>query len=139
MNDHQLSLCPTGWHPQHLTKMAQADRHIAGLSWLAIDTALTRHLQVLAHATAANEFLDANLGHMLVGACQSLTKTATARDHLEQTWIRMAVAYVLDTNDCAPDLTALGGLDDDADVVLALLDALGAADSAGPIRKHLHR
>lgn len=139
MNDHQLTLWPKGWQPGHLTKMALADRHVAGLSWSAIDMALTRHLQVLAHATTANEFLDAKLGQMLVGACQVLVKAAAVRDNLEQTWIRMAVAYVLDTNDCAPDLTALGGLDDDADVVLALLDSLGAVELAGPIRKHLHR
>ena len=139
MSDHQLTLWPKGWQPEHLSKMAQADRHVAGLSWTAIDAALARHLLVLSHATTANEFLDAKLGQMLVGACQVLVKAAAVRDNLEQTWIRMAVAYVLDTNDCAPDLTALGGLDDDADVVLALLDSLGAVELAGPLRKHLHR
>jgi hypothetical protein len=139
MNDSQLTLWPKGWQSDHLTLMAQADRHVAGLSWKAIDASLVHHLQVLAHATTANEFLDAKLGQMLVGACQALVKGAATRDNLEQTWIRMAVGYVLDTDDCAPDLTALGGLDDDADVVLALLDSLGAVELAGPIRKHLRR
>ena len=139
MNEHQLTLWPKGWNQEHLAKMEQDHRRIVGLSWMAIDAALARHLLVLAHATTANEFLDAKLGQMLVGACQTLAKAAATRDNLEQTWIRMAVAYVLDTDDCAPDLTALGGLDDDADVVLALLDSLGAVDLAGPIRKHLRR
>jgi hypothetical protein len=51
----------------------------------------------------------------------------------------MASAYLIATDDAKDDVAALDGLDDDADVVIALLDSLQRSDLAQPIRIHLRR
>jgi hypothetical protein len=100
---------------------------------------LMRYAQVLADAAPRQEFLDLELGRLLVGTLTSLLDQPAYRAGDTRDWVIQAAHYILNPHDIADDLTALDGLDDDAEVLLSLLDALDRADLAMPIRRHLKR
>ncbi len=103
------------------------------------ESALTRYLARLRAAQRRNEFLDVRLAELLIAALRQLWPADAAADMQSDTWLQMAVAYLIHTDDTADDEAAIDGIDDDAAVVLALCQALDRIDVAKPIREHLHR
>lgn len=135
----QTTLWPTGWHDAHFACM-QAELARTPLATKGQhETALAHYRERLRAAQQHNEFLDVRLAELLIAALCQLWPVPSADDALSDTWLQMAVAYLVHTDDAKDDEAAIDGLDDDADVVLALLDALDRADLAKPIREHLRR
>jgi len=119
--------------------MSSSDRASVEQAADAVEAILERYLARLRASTESNEFLDVRLGHLLVTAVRSLVREGSLLDASEQNWLRMTVSYLITTDDAANDLSAIDGLDDDAGVVLGLLEAIGRPDLAKPILAHLQR
>lgn len=135
----QENLWPSAWTPDVLSDMAQAESLLADHAWPRLEAALDAYRSALAQATRENEFLDTRLCDLLISACRDCLRGADALEHLQQQWTRMAIAYLVAADDRRHDFTDLEGLEDDAAVILGLLDALRRPDLAAPIRKHLQR
>ncbi len=104
-----------------------------------VKASMERYLARLRASTASNEFLDVRLGELLVAAVGSLVRGGSLPDATEQNWLHMTLSYLITTDDAANDLSAINGLDDDAAVVLGLLEAIRRPDLAKPILAHLQR
>lgn len=140
MTDYtQESLWPDGWNRADLLPtLLRCQRHAHALG-ADVPAALGEYLSRLQSAAKSNEFLDVALGRLIVDTVSRVQANATQLDDLQRQWLHSAVAYLLDANDAVHDFTAIDGLDDDADVVLALLDALRLTTLSHPIRSHLRR
>jgi hypothetical protein len=137
--DNQTALWPSGWTSKQLAAISKSNQGLLGQGPAGLDSALDRYLVLLRAAVTHNEFIDVRLGELLVGAIRRLLGSGASQDATEQTWIRMTIAYLLTTDDVANDLSAIDGLDDDANVVLGLLNAVSQPDLAKAIIAHLNR
>lgn len=135
----QTTLWPTGWGDTHFAcmqvELARTPLETKGQQ----DAALTAYLGRLRAAQGQNEFLDVRLADLLIATLGRLWPANAPADMKADSWLQMAVAYLVHTDDTKDDEIAIDGLDDDAEVILALCQALDRADLAKPIREHLHR
>lgn len=140
MTEHaQESLWPEGWNRADLLPtLLRCQRHVPALR-ADVPSALGEYLTRLHAAAKSNEFLDVTLGGLIVDAVRQIHANTAQLDDFQRQWLHTAVAYLLNANDAVHDFTAIDGLDDDADVVLALLDALRLTKLSHPIRTHLRR
>lgn len=135
----QESLWPTRWLRPDLMKVLLDCQGAAARVLLDAPASINQYLERLERAASANEFLDVTLGRRLADTALILSADVRRLDPLQQQWLGCAIAYLIDANDATHDMVALDGLDDDAEVLLGLLDALHRSDLAQPIRSHLRR
>lgn len=135
----QTTLWPSGWHDAHFACMQAelAKKPLATKGQQA--TALARYFDRLHVAQRHNEFLDVRLAELLIATLGQLWPANAPAEATTDTWLQMAVAYLVHTDDAKDDEDAIDGLDDDAEVILALCAALDRDDLAKPINEHLHR
>ncbi len=140
MTDYtQDTIWPSGWNRGDLLPtLLRCQKHAVAVGGDS-QAALNRYVDQLQAAAQTNEFLDVALGKLLTSALMHLLAAETQMDDLQKQWVHTAIAYLLAADDAVHDFTTIDGIDDDADVVLALLEALRRADLAQPIRSHLRR
>lgn len=135
------SVCPSSW-PAGWLSDGRIDSLVAArarLGSLPVTQALSVYRHRLEKAQHSNEFLDLGLGHRLVDCLLALDQDRHRLTTIQALWLDHALAYLLEVEDDQPDLISLDGLDDDADIILGLLEALNRPDLARPIREHLRR
>lgn len=135
----QNILWPQGWEKPHLSRILAVDVHQCERASADAECHLGRYLMKLQHGAQHNEFLDQGLGRLLVDAMRVVLADTRHQTLPDRQWTQMALVYLISTDDAVNDLTALDGLDDDAEIVLGLLAAIRRPDLAEPIRRHLHR
>lgn len=139
LGPRQTTLWPSGWGDLQFTcmhaELAKTPLQIKGQQ----DQAMSLYLERLRAAQASNEFLDLRLAELLVATLHRLWPQESPAEAQADTWLQMAVAYLLHTDDTNDDFSAIDGLDDDAEVIIALCQALDRHDLVKPIREHLHR
>lgn len=121
------------------------DRHSAGLAGIPDDARPTfeqllvqpparpetlahqvdAHLDALRTAARHNEFLDLALAETIAGHCHRLLQRWPRASADQQRLIQAAVGYFATAGDADDDFDSIAGLDDDAQVVNAVLAHLG--------------
>lgn len=92
------------------------------------------------HAEAAargDRRVDAELAGLLAHTLSEALERYPRLDPERQEWLRVAIDYFVASDDASHDFAALGGLDDDANVVAAVLEHCGLHEQAKAIRTHL--
>lgn len=121
------------------------DRHSAGLAGIpddarptfeqllvqplarpeALASRVDAHLAALRTAARHNEFLDLALAETIAGHCHRLLQHWPRASADQQRLIQAAVGYFATSGDADDDFDSIAGLDDDAQVINAVLAHLG--------------
>lgn len=94
----------------------------------ALRTQVKQHVDAMADAYQVNEFVDLPRAHVIAQQCHRLLDAFVQLPPTDQHLAHAAIRYFVSWNDVTNDLD-LGGLDDDAQIMNAVLTHLGLEDS----------
>ncbi len=125
--------CPKNVDPKRFLCAEKALEALGECSNRELQAQVEKHLEQLKESEKTNEFLNLELARALHECLTSALKQAETMEPTPQHWIRCAAAYYVQTEDALHDTRDLDGLDDDAQLAAAILDAVGLAALAQKI------
>ncbi len=97
-------------------------------SLTTLKTQLEDYSGAITRALDQNEFLDITVSDALYQTSKNLLSTFDTYTQEQQPWIVGAIRYFIKDNDADGDLDGPTGFDDDAEVMNAVLKAIGKED-----------
>jgi len=93
-----------------------------------LNTQLDEYSATISQALKQNEFLDKTISNNLYKTSKHLLETFKTYTPEQQPWIVGAIRYFIEDDDADGDLDGPTGFDDDAEVMNAVLKAIGKED-----------